>query len=84
MFLRSKRKRSEFSFNDFYEGLVPDRKGRYLYDYWNMTETELENRHDYIQYMFPLTEQSEAVPAAPFLSEEEMLLLRKTLLSRPM
>lgn len=77
MFLKSKRKQSDFSFNDFYEGLIPDRKGLYLYDYWDMTETELENRHDYIQYMFPLTEQSEAVPAAPFLSEKEMLLFGK-------
>ncbi|KAK0931511.1 hypothetical protein LTR29_016400 [Friedmanniomyces endolithicus] len=34
------------------------------------TDTELENRHDYIQHLFPIPEVSGANPNAPVLTEE--------------
>lgn len=39
---------------------------------WGMTDQELERRHDYIQWWFPLPEPSRAVPNSPVLSPEDL------------
>ena len=42
----------------FLKGLEPDDKGRFIYDIWNFSDTELECNHDFIQRLFPLNEPS--------------------------
>jgi hypothetical protein len=39
---------------------------------WGMSDQELERRHDYIQWWFPLPEPSRAVPNSPRLSPEDL------------
>jgi len=40
----------------FYFGLMPDHRGRYIYDIWSFNHTQLEEVHDYIQLLFPTEE----------------------------
>ena len=42
----------------FLKGLKSDDKGRFIYDIWNFSDTEIERNHDFIQRLFPLNEQS--------------------------
>jgi hypothetical protein len=43
---------------DFYSGLSPDHRGRHLNEILEWSDDELERVHDYIQWLFPLTERS--------------------------
>lgn len=54
---------------DFYRG-EPLPNGRRLVDIWDWNFDQLEDAHDYIQWMFPLDTPSEANPGAPFITEE--------------
>ena len=49
-----------------------DSKGRYLNDLWQEDFYFYESCHDYIQWMFPLAEESEYNPDAPVLTEEDI------------
>ena len=51
----------------FYRGDAPDSRGRTLDQIWSWTDDRLEDVHDYIQWMFPLSVRSGANPAAPVL-----------------
>lgn len=51
----------------FYRGDAPDWNGRTLEEIWSWTDEWLEEVHDYIQWMFPLSVRSGANPAAPVL-----------------
>lgn len=42
----------------FYAGASPDDSGRYLRDTHIWPDDRLERTHDYIQWLFPLREQS--------------------------
>lgn len=42
----------------FYSGNATDHKGRYLQDIWLFSHKELENSHNYIQWLFPLEKKS--------------------------
>ncbi|HEY7236794.1 MAG TPA: opioid growth factor receptor-related protein [Gemmatimonadaceae bacterium] len=53
----------------FYEGIATDDRGRRLEDIWRFSDEELEDVHDYIQWLFPLTERSAFNPDAPILDE---------------
>ena len=53
----------------FYRGGRDDR-GRRLEDVLGWDHHQLELVHDYIQWMFPLTERSMAQPSAPVLSAD--------------
>ena len=53
----------------FLEGKTPDHRGRTLSMLWRQTDDDAENNHDYIQWMFPLDEPSQAVNGAPVLSD---------------
>lgn len=46
-------------------GEGPDTQGRLLADVWGWTTARLEVTHDYIQWLFPLTEASQFNPFAP-------------------
>lgn len=56
---------------NFLQGTGPDSRGRYHADILKFSDEELENVHDYIQWLFPLREPSEAVPGSPFIDNEE-------------
>jgi len=52
---------------EFYSGGIPDDRGRYLRDIQQWPDVRLESVHDFIQWMFPLREQSGVNPDAPLL-----------------
>jgi hypothetical protein len=51
----------------FYRGEGPDDRGRFIHDIWSWDVDRLERTHDYIQWLFPLTEPSGVNPGAPLL-----------------
>ncbi len=57
----------------FLQGRGPDHKGRYHRDILNFSNEELENSHDYIQWLFPLTEKSLGMPRSPILEDAEVI-----------
>ncbi len=58
---------------NFLKGTGPDGHGRYHSDILKFSDDELESTHDYIQWLFPLREPSEAVPESPFLERESVI-----------
>ncbi len=54
---------------DFYSGVGPDDRGRFLHEILRWSDTDLERLHDYIQWLFPLSERSGFNPSAPLLDE---------------
>jgi hypothetical protein len=62
---------------DFLRGRGPDGAGRTLAQLWACEDDELERRHDFIQWMFPLPVRSAANPAAPALRPTELDSLRE-------
>ncbi|KAI1812210.1 hypothetical protein GGS20DRAFT_42151 [Poronia punctata] len=65
---------------DFFDPAVQgtDPKGRTLDEILSWSDTELERCHDYIQYVFPLAEQSAANYHAPVLDEETVVIFRNS------
>ena len=55
----------------FLLGDIPDNKGRYISDYHKLTFKQMEELHDYIQWMFPINEPSNFNLNAPILTKEE-------------
>ena len=60
----------------FLEGEGPDPRGRTLFDLLALDDVRLESSHDVIQWLFPLTEPSEAVADAPVLSPEDVAAIQ--------
>lgn len=60
----------------FLEGEGPDARGRGLFEVLAFNDVALEQTHDFIQWLFPLTEPSAAVPDAPVLGPEEVQAIR--------
>jgi hypothetical protein len=54
---------------EFYRGDAMDDRGRRIVDIWRFDHVELEAIHDYIQWLFPLTERSAFNPDAPILDQ---------------
>ena len=61
----------------FLEGKIPDHRGRLLSMLWKQTDDDAENNHDYIQWMFPLDEPSQAVNGAPVLNDFDIDEIRQ-------
>jgi hypothetical protein len=61
---------------EFLEGRGVDGAGRDLSDVLALGLAELEGRHDFIQWLFPLTEPSAAVSGSPVLSAKDVNALR--------
>jgi ADP-ribosylglycohydrolase len=62
---------------DFLRGTGLDSHGRYHADILKFSDEELEETHDYIQWLFPLREESRAVPGSPHIeSDEAVRILR--------
>jgi hypothetical protein len=56
----------------FYEGKRADGRGRFLQEIQAFTLDELEAVHDYIQWLFPLSEPSQFNPDAPVLHKSSI------------
>lgn len=63
------REMSAISILDFYQGGRNDR-GATLEDIWNWDDTQLEDRHDFIQWLFPTIKGSNFNPTAAVTSDE--------------
>jgi len=66
----------------FLEGEGPDARGRTLFDVLGFDDAALEQTHDFIQWLFPLPEPSQAVPDAPVLSADEMQAVHDSILAQ--
>lgn len=62
---------------EFLNGTGADRRGRSLESILSMSDNDLEIRHDYIQWLFPLTEPSGAVPGSPVLRDADVEAIRR-------
>lgn len=60
----------------FYLGLSPDHQGRKINQIWQWDYPQLEYTHDYIQWLFPLVEQSRFNRSAPTLTPEVIQTFR--------
>ncbi|HEX8470389.1 MAG TPA: hypothetical protein VF633_04700 [Brevundimonas sp.] len=59
----------------FLTGVGRDGANRTLDDVLALDDAALERHHDFIQWMFPLSEPSRAVPGSPVLTEEDRLVI---------
>jgi Opioid growth factor receptor (OGFr) conserved region len=60
----------------FYRGQAADYQGRTLSEIWSWDDGRLEDRHDYIQVLFPLPEESRFNTWAPLLDEATLTRFR--------
>ena len=67
---------------NFLNGTGPDHQGRYLRDIWDFDDKAIEKTHDFIQWMFPLTEKSMSVPGVPTLSAADVEAIRASEVAR--
>ena len=58
---------------DFLEGVEPNINQLYIQDIWDLSDEEIENTHDFIQWLFPTDKPSRYNLAAPVLSEQDIL-----------
>ena len=58
---------------DFLEGVEPNINKLYIQDIWDLSDEEIENTHDFIQWLFPTDKPSRYNLAAPVLSEQDIL-----------
>lgn len=62
----------------FLQGVGADARGRTLFDVLGFSDDSLERTHDYIQWLFPLTEPSQAVPDSPVLTDADVEAIRNS------
>ena len=60
----------------FYRGEIPNNEGIFFKDILEFSNYQLEAEHSFIQWVFPLKEQSAFNPDAPLLTDEEITLFR--------
>jgi len=61
---------------NFLEGIGTDSKNRHIDEILDEDNRYWEHTHDFIQWLFPLTEESRAVRHSPVLTVEEVELIR--------
>jgi hypothetical protein len=57
---------------DFYRGAGTDSEGRTIAEIWAYSHEQLEEIHDFIQWLFPLKAPSRYNPAAPLLTKADI------------
>jgi hypothetical protein len=62
---------------DFYRREATDTEGRLLQDIWDWNDDQLEEVHNFIQWLFPLTEPSRFNFDEPLLGQEDILAFQK-------
>lgn len=68
---------SESALVSFHAGLAPDSRGRRIQEILRWDDDQLERVHDYIQWLFPLTERSAFNPGAPILTATDIAAFRQ-------
>ena len=68
---------AQHSLADFYAGSGRDDRGRSLHQIQTWSDGELERVHNYMQWLFPLTERSAFNPCAPILDAKTIGEFRK-------
>jgi hypothetical protein len=63
---------------NFLEGIGTDSKNRHLDAILDEDDRYWEHTHDFIQWLFPLNEESRAVRNSPVLIDEEIELIRSS------
>ena len=63
----------EINFLNFLTNNEPDFKNRFLKDIWNFSDEDIEHTHDFIQLLFPLNEESNAVSNGIYLDSSEVI-----------
>ncbi len=66
----------------FPEGEGADARGRTLFDVLALDDVRLEATHDFIQWLFPLTEPSGAVSDAPVLGPADIAAIQTSSLAQ--
>ena len=66
----------------FLEGEGVDGQGRTIFGVLGMDNAALEQTHDFIQWLFPLPEPSNAVPDAPVLTAAEIEAIRNSTMAQ--
>lgn len=61
---------------DFYRGTGTDGAGRTIAEVWAFSDDEMEQHHDFIQWLFPLREPSRFNPDAPLLTDADVAAFR--------
>lgn len=61
----------------FYAGKSKDARGRLLHEIWQQDYEWLEKTHDFIQWLFPLTEGSRFNPHAPILTDADIQVFKE-------
>ncbi|MFO1500025.1 MAG: opioid growth factor receptor-related protein [Verrucomicrobiota bacterium] len=56
----------------FYLGEQPDSRGRFIREILSWTDAQLEDVHDYIQWLFPTRSPSPVNPEAPVLDDDQI------------
>jgi hypothetical protein len=64
------------------KGRSADSEGFLLSDMWEWDDEELEKKHDYVQFVFPLMEESVYNPDAPTVTPQLMEMLRQSEVAR--
>lgn len=66
----------------FLHGLGKDTHNRTLTDVWAFDDTQIEQTHDFIQWLFPLAERSLSAPKSPSLNEAAKTALRASAVAK--
>ena len=66
-------KKFDMNFVNFLTNNEPDFKNRFLKDIWNFSDEDIEHTHDFIQLLFPLNEESNAVSNGIYLDSSEVI-----------
>ena len=69
---------SNINIVDFLEGVEPNINKLYIQDIWDLSDEEIENTHDFIQWLFPTDKPSRYNLAAPVLSEQDILNIQNS------
>ena len=67
----------EINFVNFLTNKESDFNNRFLQDIWEYSDEEIEHTHDFIQLLFPLNEESNAVSNGIYLDSSEAILTVK-------
>jgi len=67
---------------DFMSGVGVDHRGRNINTVHELNDVEVEQTHDFIQWLFPLDESSNAVPSAPVLSQADIEVIRSNVIAQ--
>ena len=69
---------SDISILNFLEGSEPNINKLYIQDIWDLSDEEIENTHDFIQWLFPTDTPSRYNLAAPVLNEQDIINVKKS------